>query len=169
MDEYLRIGTIIKPHGIAGEVKVYPTTDDVKRYELLKKVILSNGKENITLNIKSVKYFKNLVILKFKEYNNINDIEKFTRYDILISREEALPLGEDENYICDLIDLPVYEDTGNKLGILTDVLKTGANDVYVVTMENGKEVLLPAIKECILKVDLEEKKVLVHVMKGLID
>ncbi len=169
MEDFLRIGVITKTHGIAGEVKVYPTTDDVKRFELLKEVILSNGKERQVLDIQSVKYFKELVILKFKGINNINDVEKYVRYDILIDRKDALPLGENENYICDLIDLEVFTDEGERLGVLTDVLQTGANDVYAVTMDDGKEVLLPAIKDCILDVNLEEGKVTVHLMKGLID
>ena len=121
------------------------------------------------LDIQSVKYFKELVILKFKGINNINDVEKYVRYDILIDRKDALPLGENENYICDLIDLEVFTDEGERLGVLTDVLQTGANDVYAVTMDDGKEVLLPAIKDCILDVNLEEGKVTVHLMKGLID
>lgn len=169
MEDFLRIGVITKTHGIAGEVKVYPTTDDVKRFELLKEVTLSNGKERQVLAIQSVKYFKELVILKFKGINNINDVEKYVRYDILIDRKDALPLGENENYICDLIDLEVFTDEGERLGVLTDVLQTGANDVYAVTMDDGKEVLLPAIKDCILDVNLEEGKVTVHLMKGLID
>ena len=169
MEDFLRIGVITKTHGIAGEVKVYPTTDDVKRFELLKEVILSNGKERQVLDIQSVKYFKELVILKFKGINNINDVEKYVRYDILIDRKDALPLGENENYICDLIDLEVFTDEGERLGVLTDVLQTGANDVYAVTMDDGKEVLLPAIKDCILDVNLEEGKVTAHLMKGLID
>ncbi len=169
MEDFLRIGVITKTHGIAGEVKVYPTTDDVKRFELLKEVILSNGKERQVIDIQSVKYFKELVILKFKGINNINDVEKYVRYDILIDRKDALPLGENENYICDLIDLEVFTDEGERLGVLTDVLQTGANDVYAVTMDDGKEVLLPAIKDCILDVNLEEGKVTVHLMKGLID
>lgn len=167
--DYLRVGVITKTHGIIGEVKVYPTTNDITRYDTLKKVILSNGKDEVPVEIKHVKYFKDLVIVKFKGINNINDVEKYVKYDILIERKDAIELDEDENFICDLIGLKVVTDEGNELGELTDVLQTGANDVYVVALPDKKEVLLPAIKQCILDVNLEDGIMTVHVMKGLMD
>lgn len=169
MEDFLRVGVITSTHGIAGEVKVYPTTDDVQRFKKLKKVIVDMGREKLELNIASVKFFKNMVILKFKEFANINEVEKLLKKDILITREQAVPLGEDENFICDLIGLKTVTDDGMELGTLTDVIQTGANDVYVVTMPDGKDVLIPAIKQCILEVNLEEKKMLVHLLEGLLD
>lgn len=169
MEQFLRVGVISSTHGVRGEVKVFPTTDDPARFKLLKTVILDTGKEQKELEIEGVKFFKNQVILKFKGYDNINDIEKYKGMDLLISREDAVPLEENENFIVDLIDMTVVTDEGETLGILTDVLQTGANDVYVVQTPDGKEILLPAIKDCILDVNVEEKRMRVHVLEGLLD
>ena len=169
MEDTLRVGVISSTHGVRGEVKVYPTTDDVNRFKKLKTVILDTGREQMTLSIESVKFFKNMVIVKFKGFDNINDIEIYKNKDILITREDAVPLGPDENFIVDLIGLKVATDEGEELGTLKDVLQTGANDVYVVEMTDGKELLLPAIKQCILNVDLEQQTMTVHVLDGLMD
>lgn len=167
MEDLLIVGTIIKPHGVRGEVKVYPTTDDINRFDDLKEVILDTGKEQISLEVEGVKYFKNQVILKFKDMDNINDIEKYKGKDLLVTRENAVPLEENEYFITDLIGSKVITDEDIELGKVKDVLVTGANDVYIIETEEGKEVLLPAIKQCILDVDIEEKIVKVHMMDGL--
>ena len=169
MDNLLRVGVISSTHGVKGEVKVFPTTDDSARFKQLKKVILDTGREQIDLEIEGVKFFKNMVILKFKGYDSIEEIEKYKGKDLLITRDLAVKLGPDENFIIDLIGLSVVKDDGEELGTLTDVIKTGANDVYEVKMTDGREVLLPAIKECVLNVDLEKKVVTVHMMDGLLD
>ena len=169
MEEFLRVGVISSTHGVRGEVKVFPTTDDPGRFRALRQVVLDTGKEYKELEITGVKFFKNQVILKFKGYDNINEIEPYKGKDLLVSRENAVPLEENENFIVDLIDMTVVTDTGETLGILTDVLKTGANDVYVVENTEGKELLLPAIRDCILDVNVEEKRMLVHVLEGLLD
>lgn len=169
MDNLLRVGVITSPHGVRGEVKVFPTTDDVNRFKKLKKVLLDLGKERKELEIEQVKFYKNLAILKFRGFDNINDVEPWRQKDLLITREQAVPLGEDENFIIDLIGLNVLTDEGETLGVMTDVIQTGANDVYCVKTEGGKEVLLPAIKDCVLNVDLEKKEILVHVLPGLLD
>ncbi len=169
MDNLLRVGVITSTHGVRGEVKVFPTTDDMNRFKKLKSVILDLGKEQKTLNVESVKFFKNMVILKFKGFDNINDVEMWRQKDLLITRDQAVKLSPDENFIVDLIGLKVVTDEGTELGVMKDVLQTGANDVYIVTMGNGKEVLLPAIKDCILNVDLEKGEMLVHVLDGLLD
>ena len=122
-----------------------------------------------TVEIENVKFFKNQVILKFKGVDNINEVEQYKGTDLLVSREDAVPLEENENFIADLIDMTVVTDAGEELGILTDVIQTGANDVYVVKTLQGKEVLLPAIRDCILEVDVEEKRMRVHVLEGLLD
>ena len=165
----LRVGVITSPHGIKGEVKVFPTTDDAKRFKDLKKVILDTGKEYIPMEIEHVKFFKNMVILKFKGYDNINEIEKYKSRDLLITRDQAVDLAPDEYFITDLIGLAVVSDQGVELGTLKDVLETGANDVYVVAMKDGKELMLPAIGDCILNVDLEQRRMEVHVLEGLMD
>lgn len=170
MEDLLRVGVIANTHGIRGEVKVFPTTDDPARFKVLKHVILDAGREKLNLEIQSVKFFKNMVILKFKGIDNINDTERYKGKDLLVTRENAVPLEEGEYFIADLIDLDVVDEDGNKLGILYDVMQTGANDVYVVkNQENGKEILLPGIEECILDINLEEKKITVHLMEGLVD
>jgi 16S rRNA processing protein RimM len=160
---------ISSTHGVRGEVKVFPTTDDVNRFKKLKTVILDLGREQKTLNIESVKFFKNMVILKFKEFNDINEIEKYKGKDLLIHREQAVKLGPDENFIVDLIGLKVVTDEGKEFGTVTDVLQTGANDVYVIQTPEGKEYLFPAIKQCILDVDLDAQVMTVHIMEGLLD
>jgi len=169
MDNLLRVGVISSTHGVRGEVKVYPTTDDVNRFKSLKNVILDTGREHMDLEIQGVKFFKNMVILKFKGYDSIDDIEKYKGKDLLITRDQAVELGPDENFIFDLIGLRVVTEDGEDFGTLTDVIKTGANDVYEVKTAEGKEVLLPAIKECVLNVDLTEGIVTVHIMDGLLD
>ena len=168
MEDLFRVGVIANTHGIRGEVKVFPTTDDPKRYEWLKEVLLDTGKEKLPLEISRVRFFKNLVIVKFKGIDNINDIEKYKGSDLFVTREEAVPLEEDEYYIADIIGAAVYTEDGEEFGILKDVLETGANLVYVIGHE-GKDVLVPAIPDCVKDVDVEGKKIVVHILPGLMD
>lgn len=169
MENMLRVGVISSTHGVRGEVKVFPTTDDAERFKKLKTVILDTGHDQMTLNIEGVKFFKNMVILKFKEFNDINEVEKYKGKDLLIHREQAVKLGPDENFIVDLIGLKVVTDEGADFGVLKDVLQTGANDVYVIDGNDGKEYLFPAIKQCILKVDLDAGVITVHILDGLLE
>ncbi|MCI6140126.1 MULTISPECIES: ribosome maturation factor RimM [Clostridium] len=169
MEDMLRVGVIASTHGVKGEVKVFPTTDDAARFKQLKEVLLDTGKERLPLTIEHVKFFKNMVILKFKGYDSINDIEKYKSKDLLIFRENAVELGPDEYFITDLIGLEVMTDQGETLGVMKDVLETGANDVYVVELESGKELLVPAIGECILDVNLEERTMKIHLLEGLLE
>lgn len=170
MVDLLQVGVITSTHGIKGEVKVFPTTDDPTRYSYLKDVILDTGKEKIDLKVSGVKYFKQYVIVKFKGINDINDIEKYKGSTLWVTRENAVPLEENEYFIADLIGLKVVTDEGEEFGELTDVMQTGANDVYVVeTYKDKQEVLLPVIDECVLDVDLEKGIVMVHIMEGLLD
>lgn len=169
MEQTLRVGVISSTHGVKGEVKVFPTTDEPDRFKKLKTVILDTGREQMTLTIEGVKFFKNMVILKFKEFNDINEVEKYKGKDLLIMREQAGEPGPDENYIVDLIGLKVVTDEGEEFGTMKDVILTGANDVYVITGKDGKEYLFPAIKQCILDVNLETQTMTVHIMDGLLD
>ena len=169
MEDLFQVGAITSTHGVRGEVKVYPTTDDVRRFKKLKEVLLDTGKEMLTLEVESVKFFKQFVILKFKGIDSLNDVEKYRSKNLFVTRENAIKLRKDEYFIADLIGLCVYTDEDVLFGELTDVIQTGANDVYVVKMEDGKEVLFPAIKECILSVDMENRQMKVHVMDGLLD
>ncbi len=167
MEDLLKVGVITTTHGVRGEVKVYPTTD-AERFPDLEYVFLDTGREKKQLYIQNVKFFKNLVILKFKNIDNINDIEKYKGKELWIPREEAQDLEEDEYYIADLIGMKVVTEDGTSVGILKDVMETGANDVYVVQDAQGKELLLPAIHQCILDVDIEKNIMTVHLMKGLV-
>ena len=169
MEQFLRVGVISSTHGIRGEVKVFPTTDDVKRFKKLKNVILDTGREHLNLEVEGVKFFKQFVILKFKGIDNINDIEKYKGKDLLVDRANAVKLRKDEYFVVDLIGLEVFTDDGEKFGTMKDVLETGANDVYIIDSLNHGEVLIPAIKECILDVNVKEGRMMVHLMEGLID
>ena len=152
-----------------GEVKVYPTTDDPRRFRRLKEVVLDTGKEKMNLEIEGVKFFKQFVILKFKGLDNINDIEKYRQKSLYVTRKNAVRLQRDEYFIADLIGLKVQDEDGKELGTVKDVIETGANDVYEVEMADGKSLLLPAIKQCILNVDVENGTMQVHVLEGLLD
>lgn len=167
MEQFLQVGIISSTHGIRGEVKVFPTTDDVTRFKDLKQVILDTGKEQVPLAIEGVKFFKQFAIVKFKGIDNINDVEKYKGKSLLVNREDAVKLEEDEYYIADLIGMKVF--TGEvEFGVLRDVLETGANEVYVVDSKEYGEVLIPAIQQCILDVNVEERTMKVHLLDGLI-
>lgn len=167
--DLLQVGVISSMHGVHGEVKVFPTTSDPGRYKQLKEVLLDTGKEMITLKLKGVKFFKQFVIVKFEGYDNPNDIEMYKGKPIYVTRDNAIELEEDEYFVADLYDIEVYEDNGEKLGVIVDVIETGSNDVYTVKCVDGGELLLPAIKQCILDVDMDNRKMIVHVMDGLRD
>lgn len=167
MEQLLQVGILSSTHGVHGEMKVFPTTDDVRRFKKLKSVMLDTGSGLKETKIESVKFFKQFVILKFEGYDSINDIERYKGKSIFVTRENAVRLEKDEYFIADLIDMKVKEEDGSDLGILTDVLETGANDVYVVSLNEGGELLLPAIKQCILSVDTEGGVIIVRVPEGL--
>ncbi|NBJ91515.1 ribosome maturation factor RimM [Parablautia muri] len=169
MEDILQIGIISSTHGVRGEVKVFPTTDDAGRFKKLKTVLLDTGNERLCLVIETVKFLKQFVILKFKGYDNINDIEKYKGKGLFVTRENAVELEEDEYFIADLIGVQVVSEDGALKGNLKDVIATGANDVYVISLEGGRELLLPAIKECILDVNLKENEMKIHVLEGLLD
>lgn len=167
MENLLQVGVITTTHGIRGEVKVFPTTDDAARFRELKSVILDTGKEQLELEIVQVKFFKNLVILKFKGIDNINDVEQYKGKSLFVTRENAVKLEENEYFIADLIGLCVTTDEGEDLGNLEDVLQTGANDIYVVKKDRHPEILIPAIKDCILDINMEQGLMKVHLLEGL--
>ena len=167
MEDLLQVGVITSTHGIRGEVKVFPTTDDPNRFRKLKQVILDTGKEQLEMEIASVKFFKNQVIVKFKGIDDINDVEKYRKAGLYVTRENAVPLGENEYFIADLIGLKVISDDEEELGLIDDVLQTGANDVYIVKKEQTPDLLIPAIKDCIKNVNIEEGTMIVHLLPGL--
>lgn len=170
MTEYFQIGIISKPHGLHGEVNVFPTTDDPARFKKLKKVIMESGRDGrIELNVQSVKFFKKFVIVKFKEFNTIEDVEKLRGKELIIPRSDAQKLGKNEYYASDLIGLTICDEEGNELGVLKEVISTGANDVYEMQREGEEEtILIPAISDCIKNVDIDNGLITIHVMDGLL-
>ena len=164
----MQVGIITQTHGIKGEVKVFPTTDDAARFRQLKEVTAETGRERLRLEIEGVKFFKQYAILKFKGYDSINEIEPYKGAKLYIGREQAVSLQEDEYFIADLIDMEVVTEDGAHFGVMKDVLTTGANDVYIVARPDGSEALLPAIRECVKSVDVERGRITVHIMDGLL-
>ena len=149
MEDLLQVGVITTTHGVRGEVKVFPTTDDPARFKKLKNVVLDTGKELVDLEVAGVK------------------LEKYRKKSLYVTRENAVKLKKNEYFIADLIGLQAESDEGEDLGELSDVLQTGANDVYVLSKEGTDDILLPAIRECVKEVDLENGKIIVHLLPGL--
>ena len=164
----LEIGQIVNTFGIKGFVKVNPWVNDVTRFDDLKKVYIKIRKELKELEIEEVKYHKNQVLLKFKGVETVEQAEILRNAIIEIDRKDAIPLEEGEYFIADLLESEVYTDEGEKLGILEDIFNTGSNDIYVVKNELGKSILLPRIKEVFKEIDVENKKIIVHLIEGLI-
>ena len=164
----LEIGQIVNTFGIKGFVKVNPWVNDVTRFDDLKKVYIKIRKEQKELEIEEVKYHKNQVLIKFKGIETIEQSEVYRNAILEISREDAIPLEEGEYFIADLLESEVYTDEGEKLGILEDIFNTGSSDIYVVKNELGKSILLPRIDDVIKEIDVENKKIIVHLLEGLI-
>ena len=168
MENLMEIGQIVNTYGIKGFVKVVPFTDNINRFEDLKTVYVETKKGLENFEIEEVKYAKNTVLLKLKGIDDINIAEKYKNCYIKISRENAVKLPEDTYFIVDLLDIKVYTDEDIYLGNIIDVYPTGSNDIYVVKNEEGKQMLLPAIGEVIKTVDIQNKKMVVHLLDGLI-
>lgn len=164
----LEVGQIVNTFGIKGFVKVNPWVNDVMRFEKLKKVYIKIRNEHKELEIEEVKYHKNQVLLKFKGIDTIEQAEIIRNAIIEIDRENAIPLEKGEYFIADLLELEVFTDEGEKLGILDDIYNTGSKDIYVVKNELGKTILLPGIKDVIKEVDVDNKRIIVHLLKGLV-
>lgn len=169
MEDVFQVGIIVSTHGLNGEVKVFPTTDDPKRFKRLKEVILDTGKEQIPLEIEGVKFFKKFVILKLKGIDSIDEAERLRQKSLYVTRQNAVRLSRDEYFIADLIGLRVLDESEEEIGTLRDVMETGANDVYVIDLKDGRELLLPAIRECVLLVDVENGFLKIHILDGLLD
>ncbi|HHV28686.1 ribosome maturation factor RimM [Acetivibrio mesophilus] len=171
MVQYLQIGKIVNTHGVKGEVRVIPLTDDPLRFNKLKCVYISKemSDEMQKFDIVSVKHQKNFVIIKFNGIDDMNAAERLKEHFVIIDRKDAVKLPKDTFFICDLINMNVFDHEGNNLGVLTDVLSTGSNDVYVVKNENKKEILIPALKSVVKEVCFENNKMVVELPQGLID
>lgn len=178
MIEYLQVGVIVKAHGLKGEVNVFPTTDDPNRFKKLKKVYMDTGRDGKKeLNIERVKIGSKFVIVKFKEYNDINEVERFRQKPLIIPREDAVKLEPGEYFLGDLEGMTVVDEDGKELGTIMQVIQTGANDVYEMkrtdidaTAEGATDtVMIPGISECVKNIDIENKVMTIHVMNGLFD
>ena len=168
MKERLEVGQIVNTFGIKGFVKVYPYVNDTSRFDDLKTVYVKLKKQESKLEIEEVKYQKNMVLIKFKGIETVEQAELLINSYIEIDRSQAIPLEKDEYFIADLLGLDVYLDTGEKLGILDDIYNTGGSDIYVVKNELGKQFLLPYIDDVVKNIDLENGKITVHIIDGLI-
>lgn len=170
MENYFEIGVVAGTHGIRGNLKVFPTTSEPNRFSKLKEVVVElRGRESVH-KIESVAYHKQFVLLKLSGIDDMTEAEKYKRARILIDEKFAIPLGKDEYYTRDLYDMEVFTEEGELLGIIDDVIETGANDVYSVknvSEKESKNILIPAIKQCILNVDVENNKMIVRLLEGL--
>ena len=168
MDEMFTVGKIVNTHGVKGEVKVMPSTEDPRRFEKLKAIYVVQKKGMTTYEIQGVRYHKGFVLLKFKGVEDMNAAELLKGSLLKIERKDSLPLKKDEYYISDLFGLQVYTEEERYLGELVDIIETGSNDVYVIKKEDReKDLLLPAIKQVIKVVDIEGKRMSVHLLEGL--
>ncbi len=166
--DYIKVGRITNTHGIKGELRVFPLTDNIERFNDLKIVYLGDNKEKV--EIEDVKYHKGLAIIKFKEFDNINQVLKFKDEFVYIDAEDKVQLPEDHYFIFDIVDCTVYDTVGNKIGVVTDVLLYSANDVYVVKAhDKDKEYLIPAVKEFVKEVDIQNKKIIIDPIEGMIE
>lgn len=163
MQDKFEVGKIVNTFGIRGEVKITPYTDNIEQFKKIKDIYV----DDIKMKIEGVKYQKNVVILKLKGIDDMTSAEDLRGSIIKVDRSNK-KLPEGTYYIVDLIGSKVYTDEGKLLGILKDIYNTGANDIYTVKTDDGKEILLPSIREVIKDIDLENKKIIVHILKGLI-
>ena len=168
MTKYLEIGQVVNTFGIQGMVKVNPFTDDIKRFDKLKTIYIQNKKGIKEYGVQEVKYHKNMVLVKLKGIDNPEDADLLRQSYLLVDREKEEPLEDGVYYIVDLLGLEVYTDENQLLGTLEDIYNTGSNDIYVVKSQLGKQILLPGISDVIKKVDLEAKRIVVHLLKGLL-
>lgn len=167
MLEYLSIGQIVNTHGFRGEVKIYPLTDDMNRFEKLKEVYMEENNELVKYKVESIKFLRSTVAVKLNGIDSEEAANKLKGSYIKVDRKSAVKLPKDTYFICDLIDSEVYDEKAQLLGTVKDVLQTGSNDVYVV-QSTGKDILIPALKDVVKKIDLENKKIMVEMPEGLI-
>ena len=168
MTSELEIGQIVNTFGIKGIVKVKPFTDDIKRFDNLKTVYIEKNNTQKEYEIEEVKYHKDMVLIKFKGVDTVEQAELLRNAYLTISRDSAEKLEEGRYYIVDMLGLEVYTDEQVLLGTLDDIFNTGSNDIYVVKDKQGKQILLPAIQDVIKQIDMENRKMIVHLLPGLV-
>lgn len=166
--EYFELGQIVNHFGIKGMVKVNPFTDDISQFETLEFILVEKAGKLLNMQIEETKYSKNQVLLKLKGIETVEEAEKYRGCYIKIARKDAKRLPKDTYFIADLIGLLVYTDENVLLGKVEDIYNAGANDIYVVKSEDGKQILLPGISEVLKQIDLEQEKIIVHLIKGLV-
>lgn len=167
MENYFVVGNIVNTQGIKGEIRVMPTVDDVARFKLLDHIFVDRKGNIKEYEVENVRFHKQFVLLKLKGVDDMNTAETLKGTVVKITEDMAVPCEEDEYYIKDLYDMNVVTVDGEELGIISDVIFTGANDVYAVKDNNGKEILIPAIKDCIVSVDVENNLMTVKLLEGL--
>ncbi|MCR4430151.1 MAG: ribosome maturation factor RimM [Tepidanaerobacteraceae bacterium] len=166
--KYIFIGRILSAWGVRGQVKVEALTDDVRRFDKLARVFIDEDNLLVSRDVESVLYLKDdFVVLKLKNVDTPEQAEKLKGAYLKIPREDAVKLPEGRFFICDIIGLRVLTENGESIGIITDVLQTGANDVYVIKGENGRQILIPAVKQVVKKIDLEDGKMVIQLMEGM--
>lgn len=168
MLDYLKLGQIINTHGVKGEIKVYPLTDDIKRFGKLKVVYMKQAEDYKAYKIEEVKYLKNIVILKLENINDMNEAVKLIDNYLYVDRENAVKLSKDTYFIADLIGMEVYTIKDELLGSIITVFSTGSNDVYEIKKDDGKPFLIPAIKDVVKAVDVEKRKMRIELLEGLL-
>lgn len=168
MTKYLEIGQIVNTFGIKGMVKVKPFTDNIERFNNLEKIYIKNKSGQTEYKIQEIKYHKNMVLIKFEGIENPEQANLLRNSYLIVDRETEEPLEPGRYYIVDMIGLDVFTDDNEYLGKLEDIYNTGSNDIYVVKNELGKQVLLPAIEDVIKNIDMDNKKVIVHLIPGLV-
>ena len=168
MTKYLEIGQIVNTFGIKGMVKIKPFTDDINRFDRLKKIYISNKNGKKEYQIQEVKYHKNMVLMKLEGVDTPEQADLLRQSYLLVDRADEEPLEEGVYYIVDLLGLEVYTDENKLLGKVEDIFNTGSNDIYVIKDEMGKQILLPGIPEVLKNVDLEKGRITVHLIPGLI-
>ena len=168
MEEYFEIGQIVNTSGLKGILKIKPFTDDIKKFSNLKTIYIKTKSGLTEFKIEQVRYVKNMVMLKLTGIDTVEEAEKYRNLYIKILRDQEEELEEGSYYVVDILGCKVNTDANQELGKIVDVFQTGSNDVYVVKDEQGKQILLPAIKQVIKNVDIKNKIITVHLLEGLV-
>lgn len=167
MNNLLEIGQIVNTYGIKGFIKVVPLVDYKEQFKDFHKIYIDLNKENDEFLIEEVKFSKDLVLLKLEGIETIEQAENFRNKYIKIKRED-IKLEKGAHFIVDLLGLEVYTDDGILLGNIKEVLQPGCNDVYIIKNNENKEILIPVIPDVVKKIDIENHKVIVHLIDGLL-
>lgn len=169
MEDFLRIGKIIKVHGIKGELKVFNLSDYSERFNKLKWAYINMGNNREVFNIECVRYLNNIVILKLEGIDDANTAKTFVNKYIEVDRENAIKLPENTYFVCDIIGIKVFDEKHGYIGDIADVMTTGFNDVYVVKAVKGSEVLIPALKAVVISIDIQQRIMKVNLPEGLLE